>query len=914
MPFPGADQQNLSYRVEIDRSSLSDTVAMIREAVGQAMTEAVQSVAGASGQVMDATAVATSRVQGLRSVVDGATAGLTSPDAVTDQAKRGSATMSLMQAIAVRAGLSEPGFSTTRNQMSAAASMRMSQFSSGVDETILGVTNGAQSVLGIIGGVASAVALFPPAAPVAGLVATGAMVAEGAIGLATVGFERTIERERTERYLSKYGKGTAREMTRAFEERVRSLGGVDFEEASAIGRSALMNLGTQNMTAREAGQAMFDAIGDWKAAGKLLGADRSEALAITGELYRMGIRPGENVRSLFASSAAASQSTGMNAMALSQMGMQFGAESAARGYDLLSSNMQFQLQAGTIGEAIRAGSMSRATLTTIAGTTGPLPDQVIAATQNYLAEGRRFSMGTGFGQMASMNVLAGGRGAAGMSMQDLLSAPARMAQVDPTKVLGAAASQVATNLKSLGVQVTGDTLVSGLMNMGMNESAARMQAHMFLNPEEVSIQRARAAITGQETYAESMDVAGGPTRLWRKLQSGIADTWRENITEGDSKMLWAATGNVGMSGMTLLAERVTGSKYRGFGGAITAAGDLMDASLGEGLREIGDLFAWDENPNSAWYARDVAAARGKGATRLQILTQGEIKGMSSERFRDSLRAFTEKRQWMAKNYGMTDTKAVTAEMLKDADRVIGNWIDDNAGAVSGLQNTLKQKTSGMDWSKDKVKRVLSTGASAKLKFAQAKPGSKEAEQAIDDMADELMLDPSLGLESREQARAVAQETLAGSAMSSFREEDLQTIATARADSGVQQAMSAALEDDDTKKSLANRLFKKDSAGAREFMKLKDTKGLDRFTKEAVEMGYVSQATKDRAKKAGVSITEQVQREVAMAGAPLDLKKKEAAAAAAAPKAKTDAGADSASGDVKQLVQRMDRLITVLENK
>lgn len=932
MPFPGSDQQSLSYRVEIDRSSLSETVAMIRESVGQAMTDAVQMSMGASGRVLDAAAIATSRAQGVGSVIKETTQGLTSADAVTEQSKRGSATMSLMQAAAIRSGMADPGFSQTRTKLNTAANARMSDFKTNFEEGALSVTHGVGSVLSTIGSVATLASLFPPAAPIAVPVAAIADAGAALVSVGTMGWERTVERERFERALSKYGKWDARAITKDFEQRVRMMGDVNFGEATMVARSALANMGTQYVNQRDVANVLAESLNDWRAAGKLLGADRSEALAVTGELYRMGVRPGDQLRDLFAVTAATATTSGANAMALHQAGMQFGTESAARGYGLLAANMQFQIQTGALAEATRMGLVDRATLTTAAGFSGPVLEQQMAAATNMITEGRRLAMGTGYGRLATAGILAGGSGdlmsmgqaAAGMSLQQMLEAPALASTVDPAKVLAATTSQAAGTLKSLGQQVTNNALVSTLMqSYGMNESAARQQAMLYLNPEIMGRQQARMLQAEQTAFDESVNIAGGPARVWRSFESWAGDTWRENVTEGDTKnLLYGATVNP-VTGLvarpallaTWLAEKATGSKYRGFGGVGTAVSDLWDVSGGELLRDIGDVFAWDEDPTSWVLATERGGGRARGAATMRMMTKSQIRGMTRLDFNTSMSEVEKTRNWVATHKGLSSNQAVVREMGRSIDADIGQWLDDNSGELSGIKNDLAYAAGG-EWNRDKVTHLMAVGSTAIARIQGAKPGTEAYDEAIEAFAQEIQTDQSFGVDSIEQARKVAKEFVGGRASKAFSTEQYVDWARRRTDMTLAGMMGATLGSDQTKKDFAGRFLRggASSTSGKAFMRLKDSGNLETFFSAAMSRGEISRDLISKAQKSGHSAFMEFQLELAAAAAPEQLRAANEKEQASRTTATASAGAmdERVLAKWEMIGDKLERLVTTLE--
>lgn len=753
----GQNEQQLRYRVEIDRNSLADTVQTVREAIGQGLTSAVQGVQGGADRVASTAAVAMASAQGHLGFLSETRARLT-PDRSLGADSSG--TMTLMRSMAIRAGMVDPSFSSTRAGLSMAANSTMSEFRITAEEKALGAVNGLASVIGFAGTVAN----FVPGigAPVKAALDAALFGLEGS----TMGWERSVERRRMQRMLGRYGASESGDITREFEDRVNGLANVSYAEASAVARTVLANVGPENLDRTQVRRALNDAIGNYQAAGKLLGMDREQALAETGAMARMGIWKADEVQGLLARTASAAMVTGMDPAALAVAGRSFMEGSAAIGYGAFSSGLQFQAQTGMIGEALRAGQMSRGMLTAAAGFAGPQANQVVAASQNYITEMRAVSE-TGIGRMISAGILAGGRGdiqalagsAAGMSLQERMEFELNRYDVDPTRIASAAGATFTHQLGAMGVAPTQEAL-AGLYHaqLGMSLSAANLAAFNQIHPEIAERESYRARSAQQFALVQGGASSAGFGRFGAEMKSGFGDLWDSGIVQAPTETNpFLITGTLGVSSAVTSSMRwATGHDYRGFRGYGRALKDAWTGTVGTVVSGMWDNWSFTNRPGRGFL--DMENQRFFDPERPQILGKTDVNSLTGSDLIEETSRLSSIRLGTMKDYGSTDAGKMVEYVQRNRANLIGEYVDKNNSAfnnrISGVQYALREPGKDINLGTSQAEAIFGAIVGD---FAYAGTKEHPTEAAIRKATEKIMLDPSLGAGlSNKQARQVVE--------------------------------------------------------------------------------------------------------------------------------------------------------------
>jgi len=642
--------QTLAYRVEIDQSSLSETVQNIQAAVGQAMSTAIASVRGFSDSAQATTSTALGTASGNLAFMDQQRSRLlTQPTAAP---ATGTSVTQVIQAVAVKTGMIDPGFSQTQTGMMGAANATLRDVRSSIPEM---ASKAGHFLSGVLGW-GSMIGLVPGLGPVGlGLGAAGT-----ALDLSMVGLDRMNDRDAMQRMLMRYGDTSARAIVDQVERATVSMKNVGFDEASLVARSAILNIGPEYLNAGNAGKAVMDAIADWRFAGKALGISKEDALAETGSLYRMGIRPGDAVQNYFAGVSTAAQGLGVSTTALSQQAMQVGQASMGLGYDGLNAQNQFLIQTSMVAEGLRRGAMDQGKLSMMAGFFGSQADQGMAIAQQRMASSRVLANST-FGQFAMMGIASGQTGsisqmhaaASGASVQDILTMPIRARRMMGTaggmealdKAYG---NTVEEYLKMNSLDPTRDNFVSAAMMMAPDAFQTEGQADRLFTfrnmPWLAENTRVQTMVTEMATSRANARPAAPVAQVLDTAAGGLGYAFE-----------WAWGNNNRLSDDGYAVKSRMGGAARGLARRAALQWSSRTQLLGY-LPSLGDAL---EDVIDDAFGTQPYARRGGGMERDLVLDESELSGVTA----GEIRAAERSGLFEAKAQGFTGSKATGSARL-----------------------------------------------------------------------------------------------------------------------------------------------------------------------------------------------------------------------------------------------------------
>lgn len=632
MPLPGREEQTLVYRVELDESSLSEVIRSARDAVGVAMESAVNAGVGAADttHLTAATALARtgSHLEFLRSHVPGMQQ---HADVIA-----GAQGMTIAQALGVKAGLVAPRFSESMQSLNWRAQKRIDE---GLGFDSLDVMQWTST-----------------AALTATSFLTGGLLPSLIAGYGIdAGIDQVRNRKMLESHLMALGKGPASQVVRRFEEQVRNMGGIGFAEASQVAAAAATNMNVRTMSAHQVEEVLTQAVGDWRATGKALGLEKEAALATVTDMMRTGIMPGQISQVVGGAAGLAQSLGGAQPHLVADATMQFARGAQVQGFDAFAAANSFQLQAGTIAEMLRSGTLRRSELTAAAGFSGPQADQVMAATQNMIGETLRFAQ-TGFGTLVAAGMRSGARGfninelgaaAMGMSTQQLLEFDGQLGSMSEVAGMQQALATTARDvITGVGGDVTQASLQAQLMRMGMSQGAARVLAAQELNPAGRGRAAARQMRGAIDARIEASPRANMVERGFALAQSGAGNVVDYAHSGVDARAYLSGGGMLPARHVMGLLNQAggPGGGYYGARGVGDFIGDVTDTTLGELGRDVREYF--DEgpylgdvltNPSLApmWIIGMMGAEPDRSASEVSttVLTRRELEGMGTRRFR-----------------------------------------------------------------------------------------------------------------------------------------------------------------------------------------------------------------------------------------------------------------------------------------
>lgn len=617
-------QKTLVYRVEMDESSVAQSIRTARETVGIGLSQAVDEAARIGQAVNFTAATAMARAGSHLDFMDRTRQILAAP-AETQLAPHGIGTI---KALGVALGSVTPRFSETQTSLDQRAGDKLFGDPTGV------IAMQRASAVANAGMFATGVGLmFVPGGQVAGaaLMATQALAS---IGVST-GMDRAIERRMLAAHMRGLGMDSAMNVARSYEDVANGLN-VGHQEAMQIGMAALASVDRSRLrTASGARGVLVGALNDWKSVGKGLEMEKEEAMSTAAEFYRLGVTPG-SLGSIVGGISAMSRGFNINPAALATATMDVMRQASVGGYDVMSAGNQFLLQSGMISQMMRSSVISRSDLAAAAGFSGPQAEQVSAVSQRMTSAMMQMRE-TGIGQLVSAGVLMGGGGdirslaaAAGrMTAQDMAEfAVRRNTNVNLPEEQEAILGTIRSAMKQAGINPTPNAVHQQLVGMGMDFGVAKVLAHQ--DQRSMSIARLAARSRAESAFFEGNQREKAIPAFFGSVASGLGDMaemlWEGGEEEGSALMTGAVFG-IGAASLQGKMASVRGRKYLGIKGIGRAITDVGDAML-EPLRDIWSDWQWGKDSQTGEYKflSDVSRVRGIGG----FISKSEWKSMSRD--------------------------------------------------------------------------------------------------------------------------------------------------------------------------------------------------------------------------------------------------------------------------------------------
>jgi hypothetical protein len=476
MPPFDRQEKTLVYRVELDESSLAQSIRTARETVGVGLSQAVDQAA-AVGQAVNLTAAtAAARIGSHLEFMERTRQVLAAPEETRASAHG----LGVMRALGVKAGVVSPRFSETQASLESRADRELLGDPTGVKglqraSTLMNVANFAAG----IGLMFTGVGAVPGA-----LLTVGSLVSQTG---ADIGFDRAISKRMLAGHMRDVGMDRALAVSDEFERYIMQQR-VPFKEAMEVGQAALASMpraALQDPTRLR--NTLISAVETWGQVGKAFGMEKEEALAATTELFGLGIDPIRLRNSSYIGGVGQlANRFGINAGAMNAVGMDVMRQAMVGGYDALSAGNLFQLQTQMVAQMTRSGVLSRGDLAMAAGFSGPQSEMQLAASKNLMAAGMRFRE-TGFGNALAAGIAMGGQGdymqlmarASTMSTQQMLEWGSQMPSgTDLMRQNFTAAEAVRSMITQVGGEATPGAVEMRLMDLGYDRGTARMMSRV----------------------------------------------------------------------------------------------------------------------------------------------------------------------------------------------------------------------------------------------------------------------------------------------------------------------------------------------------------------------------------------------------------------------------------------------------
>ena len=520
MPQFDRQEKTLVYRVELDESSLAQSIRTARETVGVGLSQAADQ-AMAVGQAVNVTAAtAAARIGSHLEFMERTRQVLAAPDE-TRAAAHG---LGVMRALGVKAGIVSPRFSETMASLESRADSAVLGDPTGVKgmQRAATFTNMSMFAMGV--GL-----MFTGFGAVPGAILTAGSVASS-LG-AEVGFDRGIQKKMLAAHMRDVGMGSATRIVDEFETYVNQQR-VSFREAMEVGQAALSSIPRamqQNPTRLR--DTLIAAVETWGQVGKAFGMEKEDALATTTELFRLGIDPMALRGSTYLGGISnLSKQFGINPGAMNSVAMDVMRQSMVAGYDALSAGNLFQLQTSMVAQMTRSGVLTRGDLAMAAGFSGPQSEMQLAAAQRMMQAGIHFRE-TSTGSAINAGLMMGGQGnymdliarASTMTSQQMLEFRSKATTGgDMTQQNLAVVDMMRDLIERTGNKATPAALEGQLMGVGYDQGTARMMSRM--NRADIGTAQFGAMSSGQYEWEQGNSRAGFFGFFGGKA-AGVAGGW-----------------------------------------------------------------------------------------------------------------------------------------------------------------------------------------------------------------------------------------------------------------------------------------------------------------------------------------------------------------------------------------------------
>lgn len=864
MPFNDRQEKTLVYRVELDESSVAQSIRTARETVGVGLSQAVDQAAAIGHAVNVTAATAAARVGGHLEFMERTRQVLAAPEE-TRNAAHG---MGVMRALGVKAGVVSPRFSET------AASLE-----SRADRELLGDPTGVKgmqrtSAIANLGMFAAGIGLmFTGVGAVPGALLTVGSVASS-MGV-DIGMDRAIMRRQLAGHMSSLGMQAGLEVTNEFERYINQQK-VSFRDAMEVGEAALTSIPRSQLGNRaRVRDTLVSAVETWGMVGKAWGMEKEDSLSAVTELYRLGIDPMMLRGSSYIGGIAnLSRQFGINPAAMNSASMDVMRSAMVGGYDAMTAGNLFQLQTNMIASMTRSGVLTRGDLAQAAGFSGPQAEMQIAAAQKLMAAGMQFRE-TGAGMAINAGLMMGGQGnymdlisqAGAMTTQQMLeyrvNAP-RSGNMQEQNL--AVVNMVRDIIQKSGGEATSAAIQGQLMNLGYDSGTARMLAR--ITPVTYGVSSASAMTGNQASWEQGNERAGFLGYYAGKAGSTLGD-FGEDL----------------------------GRYGRGYGRAAAMA---WDNTVGSAWRTL--WSNWEIDPVLG-FQTGVATARSAPS----IMSEREMRRMSPEARRrmrateDSMMSDYQRLYVKSgrERFSMQGFQQYVNDQLR---RDLGHWADaeqpggvDNRNLLTKDVNYLKDEY-GVSLNDDQMLSLVPIAERFRKELASTHSADGQR-RLFEDTKNKILAMQTLGL-NNESAQNVME--FMGSDRMRSRVTDPEFAARLIEKQSFADwagTKTAILGDKELRTKLAGRLFAKDSASYKELAesdKVMTESDVIAMAKTGFNKGDINQAFMKKFVGGGMNAAERAVEEAMTQGAP-ELSEK--TASAAKQKADKEAAAKERSDDL-----------------